>query len=151
MFGAPRGGNHRKYFLAKLEAGLNVLFPMNRKTFPLFYVGFVLCLFLASFAVGSPRSHAPKHTPPTVFEYFHGDDSDRHNQEKANDSALFLIVLGISFGYIVPSVIAVCRMNPNLGPIIILNLALGWTLLGWLGALMWSLSSVTGKAQQRSA
>ena len=43
--------------------------------------------------------------------------------------------------YFLPSIIAGTRKNPNTSGIIILNLFLGWTFLGWIGALIWAFSS----------
>ena len=50
-------------------------------------------------------------------------------------TALILIVLVI---YFVPSIIA--KGKPNFAAIFMLNLLLGWTVLGWIGALIWSLT-----------
>jgi len=53
--------------------------------------------------------------------------------------ALLAVVLGLVV-YFVPSIVAVKREppHPQLLPIFLLNLFLGWTLLGWVGALVWS-------------
>ena len=37
--------------------------------------------------------------------------------------------------YILPTVIALLRVHPNPGPLIVINLLLGWTLIGWVMAL----------------
>lgn len=42
--------------------------------------------------------------------------------------------------YFVPSLIAWTRKHRSLPAIIALNILLGWTGLGWIGALVWSLS-----------
>jgi hypothetical protein len=42
--------------------------------------------------------------------------------------------------YFVPSVVAFVRHHHNQWAIFALNLLLGWTLLGWVGALVWSLT-----------
>jgi ABC-type transport system involved in cytochrome c biogenesis permease component len=42
--------------------------------------------------------------------------------------------------YFVPSIIAFVRHHHNQWAIFALNLLLGWTLLGWIGALVWSLT-----------
>ena len=41
-------------------------------------------------------------------------------------------------GYLLPTVIACCRSHHNAGAIFVVNLALGWTFLGWLAALVWA-------------
>jgi Superinfection immunity protein len=50
-----------------------------------------------------------------------------------------IIILGIVLGvYFAPTGIAVYSEKKNWGAILALNLLLGWTLLGWVGALIWS-------------
>ncbi len=40
--------------------------------------------------------------------------------------------------YLLPSIIALCRRKENWFAILILNFFLGWTLIGWVGALVWA-------------
>jgi hypothetical protein len=40
--------------------------------------------------------------------------------------------------YLLPAVVANFRGHQHLMPIFLLNLLLGWTILGWVGALVWS-------------
>jgi Superinfection immunity protein len=42
--------------------------------------------------------------------------------------------------YFLPSIIACYRKHCNQGPIFILNLIFGWTILGWIIPLAWSTS-----------
>lgn len=49
---------------------------------------------------------------------------------------LFLILLGGTI-YFIPSIWAVGKRNT--GAIFALNLLLGWTFLGWVGALIWAI------------
>lgn len=49
------------------------------------------------------------------------------------------IAVGIAI-YLLPSFVANGRHKRNAGAIFVLNLLLGWTLLGWVGALVWSLT-----------
>ncbi len=51
---------------------------------------------------------------------------------------LFLIAVGIAI-YFIPSFIAFSRKDRNAVAILVLNLFLGWSLLGWLGSLIWAL------------
>ena len=37
--------------------------------------------------------------------------------------------------YFVPTIVAVIRKVPNIGSIVVINLFLGWTLVGWVVAL----------------
>ncbi|MGH3430833.1 MAG: superinfection immunity protein, partial [Mycobacteriales bacterium] len=53
-----------------------------------------------------------------------------------------LIIVAIAVGlamYFLPTLVAMLRHKKNAGAIFALNLFLGWTFLGWLGALIWSL------------
>jgi hypothetical protein len=58
--------------------------------------------------------------------------------------ALFLVIaLAIALGvaiYLLPSIIGFARQRPNAVPILVLNVFLGWSLLGWVAALVWSLA-----------
>ena len=54
----------------------------------------------------------------------------------------YLIWAVLIAGYFLPTIIAWRRKHHNLGAIIAVNLLLGWTLLGWLIALIWSLTAV---------
>lgn len=40
--------------------------------------------------------------------------------------------------YFLPTIVALARSHPATTPILLLNLFLGWTLLGWVAALVWS-------------
>lgn len=44
--------------------------------------------------------------------------------------------------YVVPTVVAFSRRHPNRWPILIVNLAFGATLIGWLIALIWALHAI---------
>ena len=52
---------------------------------------------------------------------------------------LLLIVLIFIF-YFLPALIAFLRQHKNKLAIFLLNLLLGWTILGWLGSLVWSVT-----------
>ncbi len=45
--------------------------------------------------------------------------------------------------YFAPALIALIRGHLSSGAIVVLNIALGWTLLGWFIALLWSLTGNT--------
>ena len=42
--------------------------------------------------------------------------------------------------YFLPTIIAMMRNNPNAGGIFAVNFLLGWTFIGWVACLIWSLS-----------
>ena len=44
--------------------------------------------------------------------------------------------------YFVPAWIAAHRKHPQAAAIFILNFLLGWTILGWIAALIWSATAV---------
>ena len=49
-----------------------------------------------------------------------------------------LYVLGTALAYCLPTFIALGRGHPNCVPILVVNLSLGWTVIGWVGVLFWS-------------
>ncbi len=49
-----------------------------------------------------------------------------------------LIALAVVGWYLVPSSIAVLRHKRNVVPIVLVNLLLGWTVIGWVVALVWA-------------
>jgi hypothetical protein len=59
---------------------------------------------------------------------------------------LFLILFGI-FVYFVPSIAALSRRHKNSSAIVILNLLLGWTFLGWVIAFVWAYTSNLEESQ----
>ena len=54
---------------------------------------------------------------------------------------LALLVL-VSGGYFIPTLVAYCRRHHNAGAIFFLNFLLGWTIIGWVIALFWACSEV---------
>jgi hypothetical protein len=59
----------------------------------------------------------------------------------------FLVLLAIA-AYFIPTVIAAVRSHHNAGAICVLNLLLGWTVLGWVAAIVWA---CTATKQQQEA
>ena len=49
-----------------------------------------------------------------------------------------MLVLGM-VGYMLPTIVAALRRHPQLLAIFLINFLLGWTVIGWVGALVWSL------------
>ena len=52
---------------------------------------------------------------------------------------VFLGVLAVM--YFLPTIIAVKRAKVNLLPIMAVNILLGWSVIGWIVALVWALST----------
>jgi hypothetical protein len=48
------------------------------------------------------------------------------------------LILFVAASYFLPFIIAAVRNHRNAPAIFLLNLLLGWTLLGWIGALIWA-------------
>lgn len=56
---------------------------------------------------------------------------------------MIVLVVAILVGsYLLPTVIAVLRKVPNTGSVLVLNLLLGWTLIGWAVALAMPVRSI---------
>jgi len=52
-------------------------------------------------------------------------------------ATLIPIVFGLGL-YCLPTIVALIRKHANKSPIILVNLLLGWTLIGWAVALIWA-------------
>lgn len=67
------------------------------------------------------------------------------NTTEQNGSALFglVLLLVIAVLYFLPTVIAVSRKLNKPGGVIALNALLGWTVIGWIGALVMAFSMET--------
>lgn len=50
--------------------------------------------------------------------------------------------MAIAFLYVLPAFIAALRRHHNAGAITMMNILLGWTVLGWIAALIWSVTAV---------
>jgi len=57
------------------------------------------------------------------------------------DAAAGALVVLVSLSvYFIPTIIAASRGHRNVGPIVAINVLLGWTFVGWIGAFIWSLT-----------
>ena len=55
-----------------------------------------------------------------------------------------LFIIGVTLGgYFLPSIIGFGREHQHRVPILLVNLFLGWTVLGWVAALVWAAMPVT--------
>ena len=52
---------------------------------------------------------------------------------------LAIIIAFVTGGYLIPFSVALWRAHPETTKIFLLNLLLGWTVIGWIVALFWSL------------
>jgi hypothetical protein len=64
--------------------------------------------------------------------------------------AILLVVLAIGI-YLIPTWVALIRHHTQKGAIFAINLFLGWTLLGWVGALAWACSTSSFKRRGTSS
>jgi hypothetical protein len=56
--------------------------------------------------------------------------------------AFFFPIFGFGFVmYFLPSIIALARSKRDIVGILLLNLVLGWTMIGWVVALVWALKT----------
>lgn len=53
-------------------------------------------------------------------------------------------ILMLIIPYFIPSIIAFSKKHYNATGVLLLNLFLGWTLIGWIAALIWSFSNAYG-------
>jgi len=49
-----------------------------------------------------------------------------------------MLIIVIIVLYFLPSLVAYFRQHRNILAIFVLNLLLGWSVLGWVGSLVWS-------------
>jgi len=52
-----------------------------------------------------------------------------------------ILIIIANLIYFLPAIIAFSRKRKNSGAIFVLNLFLGWTFIGWVAALVWSLKA----------
>lgn len=58
-----------------------------------------------------------------------------------------LLIVGVGLVvYFLPALNAMSRKHPSSGGVFLLNLLLGWTLLGWIVAAVWSASGKPGSS-----
>ena len=63
------------------------------------------------------------------------DQSAAELGELVGRRAADAVMIGL---YLIPSIIAQCRRHPKKVRIMLLNILLGWTIIGWLAALVWA-------------
>ena len=62
----------------------------------------------------------------------------------------FIIVVALTF-YFIPTLIAVFRKHEKAVQIFLLNIFLGWTLVGWVVALIWSVKNEEKEEKEEKA
>lgn len=66
--------------------------------------------------------------------------------DKMNDPRGAAVIVAAIGGYMLPTIIAQHRASPNRGAITALNILLGWSVIGWIVAFVWSLAGERQKA-----
>lgn len=51
-----------------------------------------------------------------------------------------LIIAGLLFFYFLPTIVAYKREHRSMNAIAVIDILFGWTLIGWLWAMIWSLT-----------
>ena len=66
-----------------------------------------------------------------------------------NTPAIYVFPTIVALGviYFFPTIVACQRKHHQRMPIILINLFLGWTLLGWVLALVWAVSAINPSLQ----
>jgi hypothetical protein len=70
--------------------------------------------------------------------------ADAGNDEAAGIIAVVLLLLLFVIGvglYFLPTIIAIFRNHHQSGAITVINLSFGWTFIGWVISLAWSVSA----------
>ncbi|WP_256807780.1 superinfection immunity protein [Bradyrhizobium sp. Bra64] len=66
--------------------------------------------------------------------------------ENGGSAFLGLMIIGLVIAaYFMPAIVASNRGHQNTAAIVVLNIFLGWTLLGWVVALVWAFTEVRKK------
>jgi len=58
--------------------------------------------------------------------------------EAAGMIAALILLVFLAVIYFIPAIVASSRGHSQAGAIWVLNILLGWTLIGWVGALVWA-------------
>jgi hypothetical protein len=59
-------------------------------------------------------------------------------------AGLLIVLIGL---YLIPTVVAMVRHVPNAGSVAVINIFLGWSLIGWVVALAMAVRTVPPKVQ----
>jgi len=60
--------------------------------------------------------------------------------ELTDNTLTLLIALGVTIFFFIPTIVASRRNNPKVDLVFILNIAIGWTAVGWVIALICALA-----------
>lgn len=88
----------------------------------------------------------PVRGDPVTPERYSATRAPKKSDEDKGSGLVGWSVLALLFiSYFLPTVVAKRREHPQQDAILLLNLLLGWTILGWIAALIWSATSIERK------
>jgi len=68
---------------------------------------------------------------------------------RGGDALILFMVIGGVWVYFLPAIIASLRGKDGTGGVFLLNLLLGWTVIGWAAAFIWAFTGSTKISRQR--
>jgi hypothetical protein len=85
---------------------------------------------------------------PSIIPDAVAEDLTKKEQDMETKMIEVALPILLILFYMWPSVIAQSRKHNNYNAIVALNILLGWTCLGWIGALVWSLTAARTAAAE---
>jgi Superinfection immunity protein len=61
----------------------------------------------------------------------------------------FLLLIGAIGIWLLPTILAVARKHPQTAPIVLIDVLAGWTGIGWIVALAWSVANLDETSLRR--
>src|SRR5258707_29748 len=56
---------------------------------------------------------------------------------------IILMMLGVCLGlYFLPKIVGIIRKKKNVAPFVLVNILLGWSVIGWIVAMVWALATI---------
>jgi hypothetical protein len=96
-----------------------------------------------NYQAGVPDSALPLRDATGTFRRLDGEETMESFVDGNCNLIGFCLALGFMFGiYLAPLIVAVVRDHHRLPWIGLVNFAAGWTVVGWIGALVWSITAI---------
>ncbi len=73
----------------------------------------------------------------------------KHGSPAAAEIAVLWIVFAGFLAYMLPTIVAWCLNHPHLLGILAINAVFGWTLIGWMAAMVWAVVPVAPVDRRR--
>jgi len=87
------------------------------------------------------------HTGQMLAGVQHAQNPPRTSDQNSSSDAVVFAIMALLL-YFLPALVASQRRHKNRAAIGIMNLFLGWTGLGWIGALIWAATANTEGRKQ---